>query len=488
MPAKPEPGPKLDVDARPSKRFFVDMLTRDIDLDEALLDLLDNCHDGVLRSIGDTQSGDEERPYLGFRAEITIEKDRFVIKDNCGGISRKTAVESAFRMGRPSEGTDPGLPTIGMYGIGMKRAIFKMGYACSVHSCTADEEFEITIDKNWMTDEKADDPNSWKLPIRDFDKNPDSTPGLRIDITDLRPPVAAEFGDLTERFIDEFKRKVAEYYGFIILKGFEVVVNGKQVRARTGMLYFDERMKDESFENEGIAPYVYEASIDGVDITIAVGFYRKIRGRDEVYDDLDETEAGKNEDLTSGWTVVCNDRIVLFGDKTHKTGWGYSGTPRYHNQFATISGLAIFKSNDPTRLPLTTTKQGLEDGSDIYRHALSYMAKGTKIFTSYTNKWKQDADSEHKQETYSHTIETAGSYISSILENRLKPAWGDKAKGREFDPPLPLPKKTTKKRVIRFTRLDEEVRKASQILFDTPDAEPGEVGAECFDEVIRRAN
>ena len=37
------------VDARPVKSFFVDMLTRDIELVDAILDLLDNCVDGILR-------------------------------------------------------------------------------------------------------------------------------------------------------------------------------------------------------------------------------------------------------------------------------------------------------------------------------------------------------------------------------------------------------------------------------------------------------
>ena len=40
------------VTTRPVKRFFVDMLTRDIALEDAILDLLDNCVDGILRNIG----------------------------------------------------------------------------------------------------------------------------------------------------------------------------------------------------------------------------------------------------------------------------------------------------------------------------------------------------------------------------------------------------------------------------------------------------
>ena len=35
------------VDATPVKSFFVDMLTRDIELVDAILDLLDNCVDGI---------------------------------------------------------------------------------------------------------------------------------------------------------------------------------------------------------------------------------------------------------------------------------------------------------------------------------------------------------------------------------------------------------------------------------------------------------
>ena len=41
--------PYKDVDASPVKSFFVTMLTRDISLSDAILDLLDNCVDGILR-------------------------------------------------------------------------------------------------------------------------------------------------------------------------------------------------------------------------------------------------------------------------------------------------------------------------------------------------------------------------------------------------------------------------------------------------------
>ena len=38
------------VSARPVKSFLVEMLIRDIKLEESVLDLLDNCVDGILRT------------------------------------------------------------------------------------------------------------------------------------------------------------------------------------------------------------------------------------------------------------------------------------------------------------------------------------------------------------------------------------------------------------------------------------------------------
>src|SRR4030065_334637 len=84
------------VDASPVKSFFVSMLTRDIKLEEAILDLLDNCVDGILRT--KKRSGGK-KPYAGFKAEVVFKKDSFMISDNCGGIPWSLH-DYAFRLGR----------------------------------------------------------------------------------------------------------------------------------------------------------------------------------------------------------------------------------------------------------------------------------------------------------------------------------------------------------------------------------------------------
>src|SRR4051794_11081073 len=94
----------IPITASPTKTFFVRMLTRDIDLRYAILDLLDNCVDGIVRTLSKSKEKpkDPKKPYQPFHAFITATPKKFVIQDNCGGIPRDIAIKSAFRLGRPS--------------------------------------------------------------------------------------------------------------------------------------------------------------------------------------------------------------------------------------------------------------------------------------------------------------------------------------------------------------------------------------------------
>lgn len=130
-----------DVNAFPVKSFFVSMLTRDISLGEAILDLLDNCVDGILRTETTASDG---RPYEGFRAEIEFDRDSFRISDNCGGIPWRLH-NYAFRMGRARDHPADACGSVGVYGIGMKRAIFKMGRKCLICTKSGQDAYEVEI-------------------------------------------------------------------------------------------------------------------------------------------------------------------------------------------------------------------------------------------------------------------------------------------------------------------------------------------------------
>ena len=71
------------IKASPTKEFFIDMLTRDIPLNRAIIDLIDNSIDGA-------KGIRKKENYNDLNVEIFVAADKFIIKDNCGGLDRKS--------------------------------------------------------------------------------------------------------------------------------------------------------------------------------------------------------------------------------------------------------------------------------------------------------------------------------------------------------------------------------------------------------------
>ncbi|MET2524973.1 ATP-binding protein [Ralstonia pseudosolanacearum] len=455
--------------ANPTKRFFVDMLIKDIELQDAILDLLDNCVDGAMRSIEEVKRG-AARSYEGYYASIDFDKDQFTIRDNCGGISLDLAQSYAFRMGRPDAERDTDLPTVGVYGIGMKRAVFKLGRNITVKSRTKSEGFSLEITPAWLESD-----STWALPLTESSDVLDDV-GTEISVKTLRDGIPRVFADETD-FENTLKNAISAYYGYIIERGFEVRVNGSIISPVKVSLLFDER---DWAEKEKISPYVYKGEIDGVDVSIVVGLYRSLPT------DAEEQEAlQRPSSERAGWTIVCNDRVVLYSDKSKVTGWGEATVPQYHTQFVSIAGTVVFRSNNAAKLPLTTTKRGIDGNSELYLTAKEFMREGLKIFTDFTNKWKSSSRelSALNAQISTTTPEAAQARIPADRWTTVRGGGG----GKRYKPNLPLPREEDPLRQVKFSRRTSEIQKVSSYLFDDAAVSASDVGAKCFDDILKRA-
>ena len=165
------PADKSKADASPTKAFFVRMITRDITLEDCIFDLIDNSIDGAWELAGGHPlSLDDETDLSQYRISIHIKEDRFEISDNCGGITLDDAADYAFTFGRKEDAQTENF-SIGVYGIGMKRAVFKIGSEIEIRSTYKDGDkitsFRVPInvdqwlasgDENWDFDiEEAED-------------------------------------------------------------------------------------------------------------------------------------------------------------------------------------------------------------------------------------------------------------------------------------------------------------------------------------------
>lgn len=364
-----EGAPAKDIaQGNPSKGFFIGMLTRDISLSDCILDLLDNCVDGINRKSGPgalaAEDGDK---YGGFSVDIKFDSNGFSISDNCGGIPLDAAKNYAFRFGRPDDVIqDPGKP-IGLYGIGMKRAMFKMGKVIDVTSSTGDQSFDLhLVVDEWRKKPEAD----WTFELSNVLKEGTDVPvGTKISILDLHQSVSREFG--TPGFYISSTRAIKRDYAFILQHGLDVKVNNAQV---VGAI--------PTFKESGeVAPLKIRKAEGAVEIEITAGLSASPPEDDSPQHRFPEAER-------YGWYVVCNDRVVVTADRSAVTGWGVGAVPTWHPQFNGFLGVVHFRSTDPKLLPWRTTKRDVDPSNELYKKALVSMGEAARVFVEYTNRRK----------------------------------------------------------------------------------------------------
>ncbi|MDD4898379.1 MAG: ATP-binding protein [Methanocellales archaeon] len=329
---------KMDlIDAAPTKRLFIDILTRDISVKACILDLIDNSVDAYIRN------------ELTDRREIRliICKDKFTIFDNCGGIEYNFLKDKVFRFGADLFETDS--PTLGIYGIGLKRAILKIGKKILMETDDGNSFCKIDFDVNeWQ---KSDD---WKIPFEYFENSklsPDEKPYTKIVVKDLHDNIKKKF-DL-DSFITDIKETIHITYTIFISNNIDFYVND------------DNRIEPYILEaryDERYSPVKSRDSIEGVDFEI-VCFIDPIEGRAK-------RELGKR-----GWNIFCNKRLILVEDTTETTGWTGSreDLPKYHSIYNEFRGAVFIESKDPSKLPLNTSKTGLDTETSVYNYILNKM-------------------------------------------------------------------------------------------------------------------
>ena len=145
-----------------------------------------------------------------------------------------------------------------------------------------------------------------------------------------------------------------------------------------------------------------------------------------------------------------------------------------------------FRSDDPAKLPTTTTKRGIDASSRLYLQVKNRMREGMKIFTDYTNKWKTNVrvSKTHISEGTRLSFSDVKAKTRNLSFRKVKKGVG----GELYKPVLPMPEpKTTTRTRISFSKEVVDVETVSEHLFGRPGVKPDKVGEKCFDQVLREA-
>lgn len=342
------------INASPAKSFFIRTLTKDIDLPGAILDLIDNSIDSYI------ENGLTDRR----KVVINFSKNQFVISDNCGGIKKTQVYDHTFRFGKLSESRGQ---TIGTYGIGLKRAILKMGDNITIESDDGTERYSVLIDKKWLDDEF-----NWNLDFK-TQKLPSTNPSTSITITNIFSGISEEF--TSTYFQNGLIDRIRGTYSIFIEEFIDIIVNDLKIKSYH-FKFLQEKGKFEPFHKK------YK---DGnVNVEIFAGF------------------TPDNE--TYGWYVFCNKRLIIQKDTTWSTGWGGEvGTNYHYSEDNWFLGLVFFSSDNAMFLPWSSSKDRIQLDSKVYKTAQIEMRVVTKRLTNFISSLYSTIDPQ--------TSETIGSSI-----------------------------------------------------------------------------
>lgn len=386
------------INANPTKGFFINMLTRDIRLDRAIIDLIDNSIDGA-------KNLKEDENYEGLKVNLILNEKCFEISDNCGGFPLDVAINYAFRFGRPDDPKAEFVKhSIGRFGVGMKRSLFKMGKHFIVESKCKNDHFliEINVD-DWIKEE------AWTftyLEKNEIPKNKSKLNGIDgtvITVDKLYESVQTDFK--STEFKNKLKKEVGLAVSYSILKNLEIKVNNDII----------ERTDINFLEKSGLKPLRIKKEFNDVNVQIYAG-------------------VGDYSPTKAGWYVFCNDRLVLKADKSYTTGWKENqfddgSVIKYHNDYAMFRGAVFFDSDDSSQLPMTTTKTGIDSDHPIFKSCrpimLGAMKQVIKFLKKIDNKEEgeaiiNDSDSINITEMRDNTNSYAEHFVFPSTKAQIK--------------------------------------------------------------------
>jgi hypothetical protein len=221
----------------PSKELFIDMLVKDLSLKDAIGDLVDNSVDAANKMASQFNTD-----LSMFSIHISFDKNHFSISDNCGGIEEEIARKYAFKLGKPRN-YSPGKHTIGQFGIGMKRAFFKLGEHIVVESVALKSDFDLTISvKEWR---ERPDEKDWDFKfnnVQNVKAHPLKETKTKIIVTQLKHDAKNQFSE--PQFLTDLQNEISLEHQFAINKGLKIYINSdKALHVRVLVLRAQPRIR-----------------------------------------------------------------------------------------------------------------------------------------------------------------------------------------------------------------------------------------------------
>lgn len=330
--------------ATPSKRLFLSIIA-DYDLNRSICELVDNGLDVWVRG------GRSKK--IAIKVTLDNEQNTIYVEDNAGGLPKS---ELQFIVGPGQTGSSPMDETIGIFGVGTKRAVVALAQDIKISTrYNTEPTYQVDFDEKWLEDE------DWELPLYQVDNiDPGTTvvelQKLRVRITD----------DAIEQLRDHLS---ATYAKFLSASGVTITLNGKRITPE----FFDGWSYPPDFEPRRYHGELKTAEGRAVRVEAIAGL-------------SDESSPAGGE---YGVYFYCNDRLIARALKTFEVGFmkGYAGLP---HPKVSLTKVLVSLNGDVQSMPWNSSKSDISTKHEVFQALHTWLTQAVKDYAALSRIWMGD--------------------------------------------------------------------------------------------------
>lgn len=329
--------------------FLAETLTTDIELTDALFDLIDNSIDAARDKLllqPDLKYDNYGLPadYSGYEIRLRLSTNTITIKDNCSGFDEETLTNSAFITGKRSNHQFG----IGHYGLGLKRALLKAGSNFGLITDNGISRYKAIFTSSSFSGNENSKISAQKY----LSKN---KPFSLFTVSNLFPDIKYQIHD--KAWFEYVIERLGVRYGIFIKKGLKITLINCTLD--TPSTHTIRNAIPDIRKGKPLTPFSSRVKTDGLDVYFNIGVHEKYRFSGEQEHTILDNSSISN---TYGLYFISNDRVIVDASTDKKHGFSTS----WHNEYSGFICLIRMIGNNPGSLPWNTAKTELKLGSSAF--------------------------------------------------------------------------------------------------------------------------
>lgn len=329
------------LDATPSKRLYLSIIA-DYDINKSICELVDNGLDVWVRG---GRSKD-------ITIRIVLDKDQQTIRveDDAGGLRKS---ELTYVIGPGHTGNEPTDETIGIFGVGTKRAVVALAQDIRIATRHGKSlSYQVEFDDDWLDD------NDWKLPLYRVTA---ISPGTTIvQLQRLRMPVTDDaIGHLREHLR-------AVYAKFLVHNRVSILLNEQPIEPR----FFEDWSYPPKFQPRRYVGTVATAEGRPVQVEAIAGL-------------ASESSPAAGE---YGVYFYCNGRLIARALKSFEVGFtkGFAGLP--HPKIS-LTRVIVSLTGDARSMPWNSSKSDISIKHEVFLALHAWLIEVVKGYAQLSRIW-----------------------------------------------------------------------------------------------------